>query len=142
MLQILDKDLVVLSGPIQSFHNGFTGGAEEVLVYIKNNYANYYYKDIKLKVVMPDLNGDIFSSSGWSIKIAQRSEQPTEKEWGEIFVNNEISISDIGNSTVANTETIHPVWIRVFCPGHTSSAIKADMSLNLKYSRRLVGDED
>lgn len=141
MLQILNKDQEITTNALQTFHNGFTGGSEEILFYITNNHVEYYYQDITLEVVMVDLiEGDIFSESGWSIKIAQQSEQPTEKEWGEIFVNNKINISDIGSSETADTETIYPVWVRVFCPGHTAPLIKSDMSLKMKYSKRMVGD--
>ena len=141
MLQILNKDQEITTAALQTFHNGFTGGSEEVLFYIKNNLIEYYYEDITLKVEMVDLvAGDIFSESGWSVKIVQQSEQPTEKEWGEIFVNNEINIPNIGSSDTANTESLFPVWVRVFCPGHTAPNIKSDMSLKLKYSKRLVGD--
>jgi hypothetical protein len=141
MLQILNRDQEITTSALQTFHNGFTGGSEEILFYITNNHAEYYYQDITLEVVMVDLiEGDIFSESGWSIKIVQQSEQPTEKEWGEIFVNNKINISDIGSSETADTETIYPIWVRVFCPGHTAPLIKSDMSLKMKYSKRMVGD--
>jgi hypothetical protein len=141
MLQILTENQEITTDPIRTFHNGFTGGSDEVMFFIKNNMIEYYYEDITLKVLMPDLiENDIFSESGWSIKISQQSEQPTEKEWGEIFVNNEINITDIGSSETADTDTLHPVWIRVFCPGHTLSDIKSNMSLQLKYSKKMVGD--
>ena len=141
MLQTLNKDQQITTDPIQSFHNGFTGGSDEVLFFIRNNMVEYYYEDISLKVEMPDLlENEIFSTSGWSVKIAQQSEQPTEKEWGEIFVNNEINIPNIGSSDAPDTETIYPIWIRVFCPGHTLSDIKNDISLKLKYSKKMVGD--
>lgn len=143
MLQTLNKDQEITTAPLQTFHNGFTGGSEEVLFYIKNNQIEYYYEDIKLEVEMTDLvEGDIFSQSGWSVKLVQQSEQPTEKEWGEIFVNNEISINNIGSSETADTETLYPIWVRVFCPGHTAPNIKSDMSLKLKYSKRIVGDNE
>ena len=141
MLQVLNKDQQVLSGPVKSFHNGFTGGSEEVLIYIKNTHVDYYYQNITLEVVMSDLvSGDIFSQSGWSVKLAYQSEQPTEKEWGDIFVNNKIELPAIGTSTVADIQTLYPVWIRVFCPGHSIPDIKSDMSLKLKYSKKVVGD--
>ena len=141
MLQRLTDNQEITTDPIRTFHNGFTGGSDEVMFFIKNNMIEYYYEDITLKVLMPDLiENDIFSESGWSIKISQQSEQPTEKEWGEIFVNNEINITDIGSSETADTDTLYPVWIRVFCPGHTLSDIKSNMSLQLKYSKKMVGD--
>lgn len=140
-LTIFDKNLNQLTSSIPTFHNGFTGEAYEELFYIRNVHDTFYYEDITLKVNMSDLQeGEIFSESGWSIKLSNTSEQPTEKQWGDILVNSTISIPSIGSSEVANTESIIPVWIRVFCPGNTLSQIKQDMSLTLKYSKRVVGD--
>ena len=141
MLKVLNAQQQITTDPIRTFHNGFTGGSDEVKFFIRNNMVEYYYEDITLEVTMPDLiQNDIFSTSGWSVKIAQQSEQPTEKEWGEIFVNNNVSIPNIGSSSTADTDTLYPVWIRVFCPGHTLSDIKTNMSLKLKYSKKMVGD--
>ena len=140
-LQILNSEQQVLTGNIQTNHNGFTGGAEEVLIYLRNDFPEYYYEDITLRVRMPDLEENaLFSQSGWSIKLSNTSEQPTEKEWGEIFVNETLRLPNIGSAEVANTEGIFPVWIRVYCPGHSLSDIKQDMSLSLKYSKKMVSE--
>ena len=140
-LQILNSEQQVLTGNIQTNHNGFTGGAEEVLIYLRNDFPEYYYEDITLTVKMPDLEENaLFSQSGWSIKLSNTSEQPTEKEWGEIFVNETLRLPNIGSAEVANTESIFPVWIRVYCPGHSLSDIKQDMSLSLKYSKKMVSE--
>ena len=115
MLQILNRDQEITTSALQTFHNGFTGGSEEILFYITNNHAEYYYQDITLEVVMVDLiEGDIFSESGWSIKIVQQSEQPTEKEWGEIFVNNKKAISkSFRNLLESNSSSLKVAFI--FC---------------------------
>lgn len=139
-LIILDTDLQPITGPFVTEHNGFTGGQQEFLFYFKNQFPEFYYENIRLKVEMPDLAlGDLFSTSGWSVKMKFGSEQPTEKEWGDIIVNNEITLPvDIGSSEVANTESLFPVWVRVFCPGHTNPQYKTDMNLSLKYFKKLV----
>lgn len=140
-LTILDENKQPLVNGLQTVHNGFTGGADEVLFYIKNLHQEYYYTHIKLEVLMPDLaTGEIFTTSGWSIKLKYGSEQPTDKEWGDILVNNEIPIPDIGNNLNSETTTYHPIWIRVFCPGHTNPKIRQDMKFKLKYLKKLVGD--
>lgn len=140
-LIVLNTDKKPLTDSLQTTHNGFTGGHDEVLFYVKNLHEEFYYTDIKLEVVMPDLTeGEIFTTSGWSIKLKYGSEQPTDKEWGDILVNNEISIPNIGTQFIPDTTTYHPIWIRVFCPGHTSPKIKRDMNFKLKYFKKLVGD--
>ena len=139
-LVILDSEQNALSGSLTTTHNGFTGGQSENLIYVKNNNAGYFYENIEVSVFMDDLEeGDIFSDSGWSIKLKATSDQPTEKEWGDILVNSKINIQSIGTTAGADTSTMRPVWIRVFCPGHTNPQIKTDMKLKLKYHKRVVG---
>ena len=139
-LIILDSDLQPVTGPFVTEHNGFTGGQQEFVFYFKNQFPEFYYENIRLRVEMPDLNiGDLFSESGWSVKLKFGSEQPTEKEWGNVIVNNEIILPvDIGSSEVANTESLFPVWVRVFCPGHTDAQYKTDINLSLKYFKKIV----
>lgn len=139
-LMILDSELQPITGPFVTEHNGFTGGQQEFVFYFKNQFPEFYYENIRLKVEMADLElGSIFSESGWSVKLKFGSEQPTEKEWGDVIVNNEITLPvDIGSSEVANTESLFPVWVRVFCPGHTDPQYKTDINLSLKYFKKLV----
>ena len=138
-LIILDADKNPISSAFVTEHNGFTGGQEEFLFYFKNQYPEFYYENIQVIVKMPDLDtGGIFSESGWSVKIKYGSEQPTEKQWGDILINNSLTIPSIGSSVVANTESLFPVWVRVFCPGHTSPQYKKDIKLDLKYYKKMV----
>lgn len=139
-LIILDSELQPITGPFVTEHNGFTGGQQEFVFYFKNQFPEFYYENIRLKVEMADLElGSVFSESGWSVKLKFGSEQPTEKEWGDVIVNNEITLPvDIGSSEVANTESLFPVWVRVFCPGHTDPQYKTDINLSLKYFKKLV----
>lgn len=142
-LIILDADLQPIKGPFVTEHNGFTGGQQEFIFYFKNQFPEFYYENISVKVSMPDLiEGDLFSESGWSVKLKYGSEQPTEKEWGNVVINNELVLPDsIGSAEVANTESLFPVWVRVFCPGHTSPQYKTDISLSLKYYKKIVTGE-
>mgnify|MGYP001216853923 CR=1 FL=1 len=142
-LVVLDANKQPINGPFITEHNGFTGGGKEFLFYFKNQFPEFYYENIELKIEMPDLNeGDLFSNSGWSVKLKYGSEQPTEKEWGDIVINNTLLLPDgIGSSSVANTESLFPVWVRVFCPGHTSPQYKEDIKINLKYFKKIVTGE-
>lgn len=139
-LVILDSNQNIMSGNLTTTHNGFTGGQFETLIYVKNNNAGYYYENIEVSVEMDDLDeGNIFSNSGWSIKLKSTSEQPTEKQWGDILVNSNASLGDIGTSSTPDTTTMRPVWVRVFCPGHTNAQIRKEMRLKLKYYKKVVG---
>lgn len=141
-LQIYKTDSELLSEPLQTFHEGFAGGSYVTNFLIKNTFVEYFYENISLKVSMENdlVEGDVFSQSGWSIKLSNSSGEPTEKEWGEIRVNEQLMLGNLGDAQEADMETMIPVWVRVFCPGHSAPEIKKNMSLSLKYSKRLVGE--
>lgn len=139
-LIFLDKDLGLLSNTeLFTNHNSFTGGEDIIKIHVKNVDPQYYYENIIITPVMDDLiEGDLFSDSGWSIKLHSSSEEPTEKEWGNILINSPVQIPNIGTEALANIESAYPIWIRVFCPGHTEPQIKKDMKLSLRYTKKVV----
>lgn len=141
-LQVMKNETDLLTDSLQTFHNGFTGGSYETSFYIKNVFPEYYYEDITLKVVMSGEleEGSLFSETGWSIKLHKGSTSLSEQEWGDVILNQEIDLGSLGSSEVADTETLIPVQVRVFCPGHSVPQLKDNMSLSLKYSKRLVGE--
>lgn len=137
-LIFLDENLETLTSLITS-HNSFTGEEDVKLIYIRNNDPQFYYTGITVVPSMIDLEeGALFSESGWSIKLSFGSEQPTEEEWGDILPNTPVSVPNIGNSSVGNIESIFPIWVRVFCPGHSKPQIKKDLSLKIRFTEKLV----
>lgn len=139
-LVILNSELEPLT-ELMSSHNGFTGGAHEEKIYIRNYSSEFYYTNLRIKPEMPELiEGDLFSSTGWSVKLRYGEEQPTDKEWGEVLINSACDLPGLGNNSVANTETAIPVWVRIYCPGHESPKVKNDINLKLTFVKRVIGD--
>lgn len=137
-LIFLDENLETLNSLLTS-HNSFTGEEDIKLIYIMNNDPQFYYTGITVVPSMIDLEeGALFSESGWSIKLSFGSEQPTEEEWGNILPNTSIDVPNIGSSNVGNIESAFPIWVRVFCPGHSKPQIKKDLSLKIRYTEKLV----
>ena len=137
-LIFLDENLEALTS-LTTSHNSFTGEEDVKLIYIKNNDPQFYYTGITVVPSMVDLEeGALFSESGWSIKLSFGSEEPTEEEWGDILPNTEVSVPNIGNSSVGNIESIFPIWVRVFCPGHSKPQIKKDLSLKIRFTEKLI----
>ena len=138
-LTILDENQSSITLPLRTYHNGFTGGYDSFKLYIINFHNEFYYKDITLKVEMTNLEeGALFSTDGWSVKLNTSSTEPTEKQWGNTLVNNQVSISDIGGASGADVVTAYPVWVRVFCPGNSLPDIKSDLKIKLKYTKKVV----
>jgi|SaaInl5LU_22_DNA_1037371.scaffolds.fasta_scaffold00212_9 hypothetical protein len=137
-LIFLDENLETLTS-LTTSHNSFTGEEDVKLIYIRNNDPQFYYTGITVVPSMIDLEeGALFSESGWSIKLSFGSEQPTEEEWGDILPNTPVSVPNIGNSSVGNIESIFPIWVRIFCPGHSKPQIKKDLSLKIRFTEKLV----
>jgi len=139
-LVILNSELQPLQELITN-HNGFTGEAHEQKIYLRNYSSEFFYTNIRVLVRMPDLEeGDLFSSSGWSVKLKYGEEQPTDKEWGEVLINGYCQLPDLGTTQAANTESALPIWVRIYCPGHEEPKIKNDIKLMISFGKRLVGD--
>jgi len=116
-----------LTDYIVTNHNGYTGGDYQLQLLVKADNTNTH-SNIELKPVIPDLIGDmILSPSGWSIKLAYTSAQPSEKQWNEIPINEKCVIPNISNQDYKS------VWLRVYCPGQTLATIKIDLGLTLSY---------
>ena len=132
-------------GMIKTSHDGFSGETIIKSIVISSLSDEHYYNNIKLIVdTIADerlLNGELFHSKGWSIKLKESFDEPTERDWGYVFPNTDISISDIGSETSGNTDDRKIVWIRLHCPGHTDPAI-LESKLKLRYNTMLVTQEE
>ena len=139
MLNFFDSDQNALATLITG-HNGYTGESSEKKIYMKNSDSSLYYKNITVSPrIQGELDqGNIFSTTGWSIKLKYGSERPSEDEWSEVLVNDTLSMPDIGSTNAADTATYHPIWVRIYCPGGTDPQIKKNMSLSVSYEKRLV----
>lgn len=139
MLNFFDSDKNPLATLVTG-HNGYTGESSEKKIYIRNTDSSLYYQNVIISPrIQGELNqGNIFSTTGWSIKLKYGSERPSEDEWSEILVNDSLSVPNIGSSASADTATYHPVWVRIYCPGGTDPQIKKNMSLSISYEKRLV----
>lgn len=112
---------------ITTNHNGYTGGDYQLQLFIKANNNNNH-SNIQLAPIIPDLTQNmILSPSGWSIKLAYASAQPSEKQWNEIPINEKCVIPNISNQNYKS------IWLRVYCPGQTLATIKTDLGLSLSY---------
>lgn len=133
------------TGSIKTSHDGFTGGVVVKSIVISSLSNEHYYNNIKLiidRVAGETLDeGELFHSKGWSIKLMESFDEPTEEEWSKVFINTDLSISDIGSESSANTDSRKIIWIRLFCPGNTDPEIIESL-LTLKYNTMLVMQEE
>lgn len=141
MSLIIQKESFANFDPISdSFvtsHNGYTGGADEFLFYLKNNDATKTYKNIQISPVFHDgelAEGAILTNTGWSVKIAYGSEKLSEKDWNSVSINSKCEIESISN----DINTRHPIRVRIYCPGKSSPQVRLDLKLNLSYIEEVL----
>lgn len=101
--QLVDNDLKLA-------HNGFTGGAEYIELYIQNSdVENYSYTEIYIGL---DIDSSYLpistSNTSYSYKCYVGSEILSEQEWDEIDNNAKGQISSL------TSERIHKVTFRVY----------------------------
>jgi len=128
-------------GIIRTSHNGFTGETVIKSFVISSISNEHYYNNIELlidKVAGETIEeGSLFHSKGWTIKLIESADEPTEKQWSYALPNTKISLSSIGTETAGNTDARIIVWIRMHCPGHTDPDILNSL-IKLKYNTMLV----
>ena len=141
MSLIIQNDTFATFDPVlDSFvtsHNGYTGGADEFLFYLKNTDPNKNYKNIQIKPVFHEgelEEGAILTNTGWSVKIAYGSDLLSEREWDEVPINQMCEIESISN----DINLRHPIRVRIYCPGKASPQVREDLKLNLSYIEEMI----
>lgn len=139
-LAFYDQDKILFNtNPLRTKHNGYVGGPEEKLIYIKNDDSMNYYTDLVLSYEGSyDTTGE-FGTSGWSIKFLFGERRPTESEWSSVAPGTPIELPDIGDTYAADTYTYYPVWVRMYCPGGSPASIRTDQKLVCTCSEQKVG---
>ena len=134
-----ESDVDAISNTTVTRHDGYTGGTDEKLFTLTNQDPSKYYTNIRIKPIIAGMvAGEMFHSSGWSTKVVAGSTRPSEEEWDQTNVNEEVQLANIGTSAAADINTLHQFWMRIFCPGGTTSQIFKDVSLEVKYISKEV----
>ncbi len=119
----------VFTAPFLETLDGRVGGSVERLFYVRNDDALSSFTDIFLQPVDTAGTSIVDGTSGFAWKLRAGSTQPTEEEWKVITAANKISLVDIGTSSVSDTSTYLPFWIRVEVPRNTSIKTYTDVQL-------------
>lgn len=127
-------------GPSRTSFDGRLGGAQEKIVYVRNNDSSNYYTNLILSYesVAYDDSGEL-GSTGWGVKYLYGERRPTEAEWDEVRSGEPLAIPDIGTTLAADTYTFHPIWIRVYCPGGVAAQHRDNQRIKLSYYSKKVG---
>lgn len=121
-------------------HDGRTGGADDKIIYIRNNDPANYYTDIVVSYENNQL--DDYGETGsteWSVKFLKGSRRPTEAEWDSVRSGESITLEDIGSTVAADTYTFHPFWVRVYCPGNAPAQVREGQSIRVWFNEHKVG---
>ena len=140
-LAFYDSTKTLFSGsPLKTSHNGRLGGADEKLIYIRNDDGTRYYTNITLTQSNDALDDSgEFGTTGWGVKFIYGERRPTEREWDDVPSSNTVNIPDIGSTSAADTSTYHPIWVRVYCPGGEPEQERDNQNIDVSFYERLVG---
>lgn len=123
-----------LVNPIKTTHDGVLGETRETKLYVRNDSASYWYKNIS---ILPESQSGAIPT-GWIIKMRAGTTQPTEAEWDAISSNNTITLSNLGAAGAADTTTYSPFWYRVEIPAGSSAQTRQVIALKLSYTEMAV----
>lgn len=126
--------------PFTLTFDGRIGGAQDRQVFIRNHDASRWYSNIQIQAV--DSAGlDLTDNSvdGFMWKLLSKDIVPTEEEWAQVTAGASLSLSDsLGSSSLGNTVTFLPVWIRVQIPRGQSIQTIKDIVLRITATEGLV----
>jgi hypothetical protein len=133
---------VTSSYPIKTVHNGKDGDVKTLQLYLRNDDNEKWYSNIIIKpidLIGADPYGDVvYRETGWGVKLSDGSAEPSNGEWEDIEWGEEISMSNIGSSSVADSTTYYPFWYLITCPPNEDVKIKTDIVLEVGYTENMV----
>ena len=135
-----DGQTLFAGNPLRTFHDGHLGSSQDKLIYLRNNDVAKYYTNITVHHTIntyEDLGP--CGTTGWGTKFMYGQRRPTEAEWDEVRSGDPISIPDIGSTSIADTFTYHPIWIRVTCPGNESAQARDNQAIQVFFLEQNVG---
>lgn len=112
----------VLASGLATIHNGFTGEADLITVYLKNDNPDKLYRNVEVQLEISDQLKD----NGWESKVYLGDDIVSLQEWAELEETTTISqISDIN--------TAYALQFRLFCPaGEESKVYTSADDFNIK----------
>lgn len=130
-------------GALQPFtitFDGRIGGAQDRLVYIRNDDATRWYSSVTISA--HDTEGFNLvdgSQAGFSWKLMSKDIPPTEEEWALVSPGNTVSFSgNLGSDTLGDIITFVPVWVRVEIPRGQAVSVFTDITLRVRATEALV----
>ena len=112
---------VLVSG-LATIHNGFTGEADLITVYLKNDDPSKLYRNIEVQL---EIDAQLYTN-GWRSKVYLGDDIVSLQEWNELEETTTIEqISDI--------TTVYALQFRLFCPaGEESKVYTSADDFNIK----------
>jgi hypothetical protein len=131
------------TSPLATVHDGKTGDVISTQVFVRNDDSDLWFSNIEVLPI--DLGegvaeeGDVsYEDTGWGVKLAVGTEEPTLSMWEDIDWGNTISFSSIGSSVVADTTTYNSFWYMISCPPNTDAQNKDNIVLRVEYTENAV----
>lgn len=128
------------ANPLRGVINGHVGGPHEELFYLRNGDVTKWFSNVVVSVTTSLYDGlGEFGTSGISFKFMYGERRPTEAEWSEVNSGDSLQIPNIGSTDLADTNTYHPIWVRIYVPGNTAANIYDNYAITVSYFSRVVG---
>ncbi len=140
-LALYDSELATGSLTYRPVIDGFRGGKDESLFYLRNDDVTKWYTNITVSLISTSYDGaGELGFTGVSFKFIYGERRPTEAEWDAVESGASLMIPDIGTTALADTFTYHPFWVRVYIPGGTAADIIDSFEIRVYFLPRIVGE--
>lgn len=129
------------SSPFTITFDGRIGGAQDRIIYVRNDDTARWYSDIQIQPVYSGSGTNIVNGerTGWRWKLIEKDVPPTGDEWSQVAPGVVLSLSsDIGSSLLADIVTFLPVWVRAVVPSGQRIQAITDVVLRLTSTEGLI----
>jgi hypothetical protein len=117
-----DRDCTSEAQNISTTHNGFTGEADLITVYLKNDDPAKLYENVEVKL---EISVQL-KNKKWESKAHLGNDVVSLQEWNEL----EPTVN-VGN--IEDTDTVYTLQFRLFCPaGEESKVYTSADDFNIK----------
>lgn len=129
-----DSGLITETNKFSITFDGRIGGAQDKVLYIRNDDSNKWYNSISLQVIDSSTSDRTDNTvDGWFWKLLQKDVPPIDHDWVNVSPGNTLSISE----SLTDIATFLTVWVRVQIPRGQDIQTITNISFRLQAQENL-----
>jgi hypothetical protein len=129
-----------VTSPFRITIEGLIGGCLVKRCYLRNDDPALYFTNITVRFADElGLYSSGNSANDWSRKLIYSIHEPFPEEWEQVENHNSLTFSSIGSTSLADTFSFFPIWVRCSIPAGLREQNITTLPLCVEGTQKLVG---